>query len=294
MGEKPFSESSVPSSDREDSVHFTRHSKADYWTSRQIRSSENPARGIDPENQIQPDLSPEGFELAEKKARELMATIDPEHDALFFVSSNEVRALETANTYRIAAHELGFEVVTPEKTGTKLAGKIGEGEIRTVHNLSLNNDNLLLISLFNPDALNVSVNWDVVDPETLAKYEQVRALVRTKDYGSFGPNFFHYSEEAAKIVPEIETARDLYERQFKNLVRLAEFAIKKSSESGMQKNIKVLAFGHENYMSYALDKYFADHNIKNCETVDVTVDDEGVNMTRNGETNQIKSNEEAS
>lgn len=270
------------------SIHFTRHSKAEYNTYRQIRSSENPQAEMDYENQIIPDLSPEGVVLAEQKARELLSKFNPETDVLFFASSNEARAIETADIYRKVAHENGFEILKPQKVGLNLAEEIGKGEIRVVRNLSLNNKNFLLQSLFNPDYQNNGVNWDALDSETREKCEQIRAMIREHDYGSFGANFFHYSEKVQGTFPEIKSAKDLYDRQFQNLLRLAEFGMQKAQEAGLNKKVKILAFGHENYMSYALDKYFEQHDIKNCETVDVNITDEGIKLTKEGMTKSIQ------
>ena len=245
---------------------------------------------MNPEDQITPDLNQEGVELAEKKAEELLSRFDPEHDILFLASSDEARALETANVYRKIAHTKGFEIMKPHKTGTRLAGEVGEGEIRTVHNLSLNSKNLLAQALFNPDYQNESVNWDALDSETRAKYDKVRQLVAADDRGSFGANFFHHSETAAEILPEIKTARELYKVQFKNLLRLAGFGVQKAQESGVEKNVKILAFGHENYMGYAMDRYFEEHDIKNCETIDVETGDSDIVLTKRGATASVNEN----
>lgn len=283
MSEKILQE--IPGNDAKkdgDSINFIRHSKAEYNTYGKIRSSENPQAGMDPENQITPDLSAEGVALAEKKAEELLSRFVADRDILFFTSSNEARALETANVYRKKAHEKGFEILKPDNVRLKLAETIGEGEIRVIDNLSLNPKNILLQALFNPDHHNVSVNWDALDQETREKCDRVRALVRENDYGSFGPNFFHHSEKAKKIFPEIKSAQDQFDSQFQHLLRLARFGLKMAGDAKLAKNVKILAFGHENYMAYALDKYFGDNEIKNCEAIEVRFDDGHVRMDRRG------------
>ena len=136
---------------RSNSIHFTRHSKAEYKTYRNIRSSDNPRQKMDYEDQITPDLSEEGVALAEQKAEAFFSQFNPDQDVLFFASSNEARALETANVYRQVAREKGFKILRPKTAGLALAEKIGGGEIKVVHNLSLNNKDILLQSLFNPD-----------------------------------------------------------------------------------------------------------------------------------------------
>lgn len=273
---------------REDSVHFTRHSQAKYGSYNKIRASENPQGAVDPEDQLTPDLTEKGAELAEQKAEELLSQFDPQHDALFFASSDESRALETATIYRKIAHQKGFEILKPGKTGTQLADEIGEGEIRTIRNLSLNLKNVLLPSLFNPDSQNKDTNWEALDPETRRKCDEVRAIIAADDHGSFGANFFYHSAEVAKIFPEIKTVQETYEGQFKNLLRLTEFGLRKVKESGIEKNVKILAFGHENYMGYAMNKYFGEHDVKNCETIDIEVGTEGLTMSRRGSKERVE------
>lgn len=266
----------------EDEVKFTRHSKAGYKTYAEILASKNPQAPFDPERQITPDITEQGAELARSEAEKLFDGMNSETDALFFASSNEARALDTANIYRQVAHEKGFEILTPEHTRSSVAATIGEGEIRTVKNLSLNNTNTLVSSVFNPKFLTGKENLAALDEETRQKWEEARVIIDADDKGSWGANFYHHSEEIKKIFPELKSAKNLYETNFKNLVRLADFGIKKAEESEHPKNIKILAFGHENYISYALNKYFGDHEIKNCETITVNVCDK-TSLERRGE-----------
>lgn len=267
---------------RKDEVKFTRHSRAGYKTYAEILASENPQAPFDPEKQITPDITEQGAELARSEAEKFFDGMNPETDALFFASSNEARALDTANIYRQVAHEKGFEILTPEHTRSGVADAIGEGEIRTVKNLSLNNTNTLAGSVFNPKFLTGKENLAALDEETRQKWEEARAIIDADDKGSWGANFYHHSEEIQKIFPELKSAKDLYETNFKNLIRLAEFGMKKAQESEHPKNIKILTFGHENYISYALNKYFGDHEIKYCETITVDVGDE-TRIERRGE-----------
>lgn len=268
--------------DREDEVMFTRHSKASYKTYAETLASENPQAPFDAEKQIIPDITESGIELAKNEAEKLFTAMNPETDALFFASSNEARALETANIYRQAAHEKGFEVLTPEHTRSGVAETIGEGEIRAVKNLSLDNTNTLESNVFNPKFLTGKENLLVLDSETRRKWDEARAIIDADDKGSWGTNFYHHSEEIQKIFPELKNAKEQYETKFQNLLRLAEFGIRKAEESEHPKNIKILAFGHENYMSYALNKYFGDHEIKNCETITVDIGDD-TSLERRGE-----------
>jgi hypothetical protein len=131
------------------------------------------------------------------------------------------------------------------------------------------------------------VNWEAVDPETKEKWEQARAIVSADDSGSWGGNFFKHSEEIQKFFPELRNARETYETQFQNLLRLTRFGLKKAKESGSEKNIKMLAFGHENYTGYAINQYFGDNDIKNCETISISTGKEGLLIERRGEKRSI-------
>jgi len=283
MMEKPLQE------DRNDSVHFTRHSRAEYNTYIKIKESDNPQAPVDYENQITPDLNEEGVRLAEQKTTEFFSRLDPEKDILFFASSNEARAIETADIYRRKAKEKGFEVLKPEHVRSGYAQEVGEGEIRVLQSLSLNVKNMIIFSVFNPDPQQNPKFIEKLDPETRAKYDVARAVINGHDYGSFGANFFHYSEKVQEIFPEIKSAKGMFDGQFRNLLKLARFGRKKAKSSGLEKNVKILAFGHENYMVHALQEYFGEHDIKNCETIDVNVDDADAILTRRGVSKKIKS-----
>lgn len=274
---------------RDDSAHLIRHSRAKYDTYGKIKKSENPRAEVDSEDQLTPDLTEAGVNLAKEKAEAFFAELNPETDALFFVSSNEARALETANIYRQAAHAHGFEIIKPEHVRGELAEEIGEGEIRTLDRLSLNIKDTLMTSVFNPDNQLGSINWGAVDEDFKAKWAQARAIINSNDRGSYGANLFEHSEAIAKIFPELKTAKELYDTNFKQLVRLAEFGVNKAKESGMEKNIKILGFGHENYMTYAANKYFADHGIANCESLDINIDAAGSKtITKKGQTVELE------
>ena len=273
---------------KEHSVHFTRHSKAGYKTYVEISKSNNPQQAVNPEEQITPDLLEKGIEMAQKAAEKFFDGLNPETDFLFFGSSNEARALETADIYRQVALERGFNVIRPEHVRGKLAEEIGGGDIRVIENLSLNIDNNLIGMVFNPKSNVGEINWDAVDEETKKRWVQARAIIDADDKGSWGANSFYHSAEIKKIFPEIESAEDKYNRKFKNLTRLARFGIEKAKESGIKGNVKILAFGHEDYIGYALDKYFSDHEIANCETISIkTGEDNSLTIERRGEKKKI-------
>lgn len=131
-----------------DSIHFLRHSEAGYKTYKKILNSNNPQAAVERDEQVLPDLSPENIKFAEEKAEQFFSDLDPKQDILFFVSSDEARALETTNIYRKKAHELGFQIakayedIDSDKPVQKsyqesIVNKIGEGEIRALPTLSL-------------------------------------------------------------------------------------------------------------------------------------------------------------
>lgn len=284
MSEKIPLEPSTQQEEREDSVYFTRHSMAQYLTYIQKKLSDDPTGPVDYENQVPNDLSENGIELAKQKASEFFTNLDPENDTLFFTSSNEARAIETANVYRQIAKKKGFEILKPEHTRSSYAEEVGEGEIRVLQNLSLNIKNMIIFSVFNPDSQQNPKFLEKVDPETRAKYEQARALINVHDYGNLVDNFYHYSEEVQKIFPEIKTSEDMFNVQFRNLARLAKFGLEKAKESGLNKNVKIMAFGHENYMINALQEYFGERAMKNCETIEIDVDETDISITKGDKT----------
>ncbi|MDD4332901.1 MAG: hypothetical protein PHT51_02205 [Patescibacteria group bacterium] len=270
-----------------------RHSISGYETIERVAREEGLTSNITPEKQVYPDLTPEGVKLAKRKAVEFFNTFNPEEDALFFASSGEARAIETANIFRQEAKGRGFEIIKPVKTGSskikgKLGGEVGEGEIRTVDTLGLKVDKLMYSSVFVPVKYAGGINVDSLGEADREKWDEARKIIEADDKGSWGANFFHHSEEIQKIMPELESVKDQYDKVFKKIIRLIEFGIKKAEESGQTKNIRILAFGHENYLSYALDKYFADHNIPNCGAINFTVDETGVTAEFKNEKRLIK------
>jgi hypothetical protein len=254
-----------------DSVDFIRHSVSSYKTYGKIVSSDNPTGQFNPDEQVTPDLPEKGIELAKQEAEKYFAELDPQKDIVFFVSSNEARAVETANIFRQTAHEKGFEVVKPEHSRSMLSDNIAEGEIRVLQNLSIYPDdtsNSVLDGIFNPPARRGKVNWEAVkDTELKARYDKASAIIEADDRGSFGANFAVHSEAIKQILPEITTAEELYKTQFQNLIKLLKFGIEKAKKAGLEKNVKIIAFGHENYLMLALEKMFQEDGIKNCEVI---------------------------
>jgi hypothetical protein len=273
-----------------DEAFFTRHSKSTYKTYEEILSSDDPTKQFDPENQSTPDLPESGIQLANQEAEKFFSNLDKDKDVLFFVSSNEARAIETANIYRQKGKEKGFEAIKPEHSRSGLSDEISGGEIRVIETLSIYPDdktNALIDSVFNPPAKRGNINWDVVDPDLKRRFDEASKIIEANDKGSFGSNMAAHGEEVKKILPEVHTAEELFKTRFQNIIRLIKFGLKKSGESGLDKNIKILGFGHENYMMYALQKYFEEEGIGNCETIQFEVNDSNVESTFKTKSAQI-------
>lgn len=276
--------------DNNPEVFFTRHSRSTYKTYGEMVSSEDPTKSFEPENQSLPDLPEAGVELARQEAEKFFATLDNTKDILFFASSNEARAVETANIYRETAKEKGFEIVKPEQSRSGLSDTLAGGEIRIVKTLSIypdKNTNALIDSVFNPPAKRGNINWSVVDPELKRRFDEASKIIEADDQGSFGPNMAKHGEKIKEILPEIHTAEELFETNFKNIVRLIKFGIKKAAEANSEKKIKILAFGHENYLMYALEKYFHEEGINNCETIHFEQNGDTIEATFRNKTNEI-------
>ncbi len=254
---------------------FIRHSKSGYETYKSIRSSGEPLADFDQDQQILPDLTPEGVELANNEAENFFSTFSPEDTSLFFVSSNEARAIETADIYRHIAHSKGFEIIKPEHARSSLSEQTAEGEIRVLHNLSIypNKSKVVFDGMFNPKKYRGQINWDKIPEDVRQKYDQAIAIIDADDQGSFVANFAKHAETIKEIIPEIDTPEELYNSKFKNLIRLAQFGEKKIKEGDSEKPIKILAFGHENYLIYFLQKYLEKENIGNCEVVNFSIED---------------------
>lgn len=274
-------------------ARFTRHGASPYKNTIKVRTSDEPESPIIKGEQILPDLTEAGMKAAEAAAETLFDGLDPEKDLLFFVSTDEARGLSTADIYRKVAKRRGFEISRPEQTRNPVGDKMGEGEIRVLKHLSLNIENTFLAPIFNPESQLGPIDWSKIKPETRAKWEQARAIILTDDRGSFAANLFHHGAAIEKIVPEVRSARTQYEQNFKGLLRLLRFAEKKAQDAHLEKNLKVMAFGHENYIGHALNELFGEHDIKNVETVSVHPTPEGFDVERRGKAGHISNAEAA-
>lgn len=254
-------------------AYYHRHSKANYNEYNKIMAGENPEAPFDHKKQDSQDISEAGISLAREKAKEFFDGLDPKTDVLFFVSSNEARAIDTADIYRREAKARGFRILAPDHPRSEYANQVGEGEIRTVGPLSINAKNVTVDMVFS--AILPQVNWEKVDPVTKERYAAARRIIDADNRGSWGANFQAHAEEIKKIIPEIPTPQEMYQIEFRNLTRLLKWSGKKAQESG-DTNLKILAFGHEEHVGYFLEKEFQAEGIKNCEAIKFTVGEQGV------------------
>jgi hypothetical protein len=255
-----------------------RHGKAKYQLDYGIIESETPEAKPEAKNQwFDSDLTPEGAILAKQEAEKYFDSLNPETDALFFVSSDLVRAAETAKIFLDIAREQGFEIIKPRDPEVapqsvkyrNKAEEIGEGDIRKINCLTLDHlENMLQEAIFNPnDFLKEVVRHpEKISEETRNNWIKARAIIDSDNKGSWGDNFYAHSDAIAKIFPDVKSARETYEKKFISIIKLLEFANRKTREQQPRKNIKILGFSHENSFIYFLNKIYGE-SLKNYESV---------------------------
>ncbi|MFA5155407.1 MAG: hypothetical protein WC453_03145 [Patescibacteria group bacterium] len=288
------------SDDHQDEFFATRHSLAEYKLNESIIRSDYPeARPSADKQWFNSDLTPEGLKLAQEKAKEFFNRLDPAKDALFFVSSDLVRAAETAKIYLDEARARGFEIIKPREKAVAgnyrdKAEEIGEGNIRKIDSLTLDHlENMLQEFVFasNRDILKEVVkDTATVSGETRQKWREARQIIEADDKGSWGNNYAAHSAEIEKIFPAVKSAKAAYDTKFKDMMRLIRFGQQKINEQGPEKNIKVLAFSHENSFLHFLQENFGE-TMKNCESISFKVDPadgQGISATAKGRTVEVE------
>lgn len=248
---------------KESDVFFIRHAQSSYETYANILKSKDPQGVVNSEKQVKDDLTDEGIVMAKEEAVKFLSKLNSGEDILFFVSSSESRTLTTANIYKEIALKLGFEIIHQENVKCKEEC----ADIRILVSLSLRNVRPFIVSIFTPEKYQTDINWDAVDEGMQKKWTHARKIVLEKDYGTWGDNFYGYADEVKSIFPELKTPLELFNSQFKNLQRLATFARDKISKEDGDKSVKILAFGHEDYMSVALEKKFFKKDLGECEVI---------------------------
>ena len=269
------------------SADFIRHAPAGYETYKVVRESEHPMQPFNAEKQVTPDLTPVGIELARAEAKKYFDHLDCEKDELFFFSSNEARAIETANIYRNVAKERGFSIIKPEHSRSKISDDSAEGDIRILSTVSINSKNLLVDSIFNPSDRRGNIDLEKMPAEIRGTYEKAVAVIDNDDQGSWGANFAKHGDEIKNFFPDVRTAKEVYDRNFKNFLDFVSLGRKKAEENG-RLNIKVLVFGHENMVIYALEKYFGSGELKNCEVINFQLQGDKINMSYRGQSVDLK------
>lgn len=287
-----------------------------------IIESQDPEAAPDAEKQwFYSDLTAKSKEFVRQKATEFFEAkdpetgellINPETDALFFVSSDLVRATETAKLFLDEAKKRGFEIIKPRSDEVTYkdyrekrvprnrdfrnkAEEIGQGDIRKIDCLTLNHlKNMLHEQVFQPvDFLKEVVNYpSAVSEETKEKWKQARAIIEADNREHWGANYAVHADAIAKIFPDVKTAKQVYESKFKNMVRLAKFANRKIKEHNPEKNVKVLGFSHENSFLHFMRENF-NSTMGYCESVGFKVVEEGdappkVLITAKGKTIEFK------
>ncbi|MFH0969159.1 MAG: hypothetical protein V1804_01490 [Patescibacteria group bacterium] len=287
-----------------DEFFAIRHSKAEGQLHKGIVKSDNPEATPSSDKQwFNSDLTPEGIKLAHEKAEEFFSNLDPQKDALYFVSSDLVRAAQTAKIYLDVARRKGFEIIQPREKSEKFpdnrpnkAEEIGEGEIRKIRCLTLDHlENVIRERIFKPDNYleeAPSEIRDKVSPETKEKWAVARKIVEADNKGTWGDNYVAYSEEIEKIFPNVKSAETVYKLKFMKMLRLIKFAQEKINEQNPEKNIKILGFSHENSFLYFLNKNFGE-SMKHCESIAFKVEDGETNdkkimVTTKGKTMEVK------
>ncbi|MES2225730.1 MAG: hypothetical protein V4480_02885 [Patescibacteria group bacterium] len=272
-----------PSEEAAFEAFFTRHGAALYLENGRILRSDSPEATPNFKGLLRPDLDPQKIEAVHKAAEKLLGSLNPDTDELFIVSSDIPRAIETADIYRQIAHTLGFTVIRHEDRQVRddFARDSAESEIRTLPSLGLRVENLLNLALFSPETTEEDINWSGVSSEAREKWRKARALIDQDSRANWGENFVAHADEIGKLYPDIARAKAAYVQGFQNLLRLAKFAKRKSETLAPGRKIKVLAFGHENYIRPFLSENFGDAGFDNVETIKVEVG-EPVTIERRG------------
>jgi len=249
--------------------YLTRHSKTDYLEYDRILSSDNPHAPFDHTKQELNDLSEEGIDHAEHSAQQFFEKLDPKTDQLFFLSSNEARAIATADIYRRTAHQQNFTVIPHPASGSPLAAKLAGNEIQVIDELSVNPQDTLLFHAYSRGDFGPEY-WKNEDPEFMKKWQQARAIINADNRGGWGANFLAHSREVEKIFPQIESMDKYYQTNLQAILKL----VKKLHHQFADTNVKVLAFGHEDYLVRMLQELFDQEGIKHCETISFDISPE--------------------
>lgn len=248
-----------------------RHQEAKYQLNKRVLDSEKPQDPVSADDQeFDSDLTEKGKREAKEEAILFFQQFDPVQDAFFFVSSNFVRSIETGKIYLETAEEKGFEIIFPENPSDQTVARVGEGKIRHIDALSLKIDDAVLDQLFDPknDHLKLAAERGVhFDPDIVNRWNAIRKQIEADNKGTWSENWRHHSQAAKEMLPEIQTAKEMFDTQFKNLLKLMEFGRKKIEASKQEKKIRVLAFTHENLFTHWLAEEWNESGLRPGESV---------------------------
>lgn len=248
-----------------------RHQEAKYQLNKRVLDSEKPQDPVSADDQeFDSDLTEKGKREAKEEAILFFQQFDPVQDAFFFVSSNFVRSIETGKIYLETAEEKGFEIIFPENPSDQTVARVGEGKIRHIDALSLKIDDAVLDQLFDPksDYLKLAAERGVhFNPDLVNRWNAIRKQIEADNKGTWSENWRHHSQAAKEMLPEIQTAKEIFDTQFKNLLNLMEFGRKKIEASKQEKKIRVLAFTHENLFTHWLAEEWNESGLRLGESV---------------------------
>ncbi|HBB37058.1 MAG: hypothetical protein UX02_C0002G0262 [Candidatus Moranbacteria bacterium GW2011_GWC1_45_18] len=303
---KPGSENKKESLESKEhiSVDVFRHSGPPFYQLNEwlVRSNSPEAAPDAFEQWFNSDLPPEGLELARTKAEEYFDKLNPETDTLFFVSSDLVRAAETARIFLDVARERGFEIIKPrsnegDQKYKNHAEEHGEGWIRKIDCLTLDHlENMLREFVFaQKDYLKEGiVNPDAVSKETRGMWMRARKIMEEGGIeDTWGKNYAKFAEklEKAGIFLDVLSAEQVYKSKFFNMARLVKFAEKKMREQKPKKNVRVLGFSHENSFLHFLNENFGEH-MRFCENISFEPEgsepEDNMLVTAKGRTKKMK------
>ena len=128
----------------------------------------------------------------------------------------------------------------------------------------------------------------LVSEDTRQRWAEARKIIESDNQSTWGKNYYKHSEAIKKIFPKIKTAEDMYNKKFKGMVRLMKMAQNKIDKEQPKKNIKVLAFTHENSLLYFMGKNFKDGFVDNCKGVAFKIDGPSIEATVKGSTKNIE------
>ncbi|HBB37359.1 MAG: hypothetical protein UX02_C0001G0258 [Candidatus Moranbacteria bacterium GW2011_GWC1_45_18] len=282
-------------------AHIIRHSASQYKNYARVEKSETPTGPVDYKDQVF-DLTEQGIEIALQAAVKFFDQFDPQKDAFLFFSSEEDRSLSTTKIYLEEAERRGFEIIRhdEEKRSGKHVQDIPFEKIRVIRALGLSVKDALLIGIYNPDKyLRTDINWEALEEiDVKEKWMKSREIINADDQGSWWGNYYRHSEAIQQLFPHAITAKDKFEKQFSQIIKLIEHGAKVHQQNHLNhsKNIRVVGNSHVDVFGYFLNEYFQKENgnqeieMKNCEEIRFRVDDDGkvIAQFRDFEEKEIK------